>query len=311
MRSLATIIVSATVALLIGTGGSSARAIFDRHDSLTEYERQEWCGLPPITTGAKFIIVSADIAVALSSAAVGSQDEITTTASVQIEPGEEPLYVVFISLRPIVWRFSGAVDRIEHVALAGSITGPNGADSPPLLGATGLPAERITMVRRSQCYRYFSEVQSIAGATTIAALKQAVGRAPDLVSAASRLLRIALPSRSIEAYSQSYEPKAPYASAEFPGGIVDIDPSTVVASQPVVAYEVPPSKSGLMLLLETGALSLNRDGEYLIHRKIRLPAGLSRERFLLLRDVPEPSGDLNQSCVVSEDTGRVLGNGSC
>lgn len=310
MRHLATVIVSATLAFLIGTSGSATPFVFP-HDSLTEYERQEWCGLPPISAGAKFIIVSADIAVALSSAAIGSQDEITTTASVEIEPGEEPLYIVLISARPILWRFSGALDRIEHVGLAGSITGPNGAQSPPLLGATGLPAERIAMVKRSQCYRYFSEVQSIAGATTIAALKQVVGGEPDSASVANRLLRIMLPSRTIEAYSQSYESKAPYASREFPGGIVDINPSTVVASQPVVVYEVPPSTPGLKLLVDTGALSLNKSGEYLIRRKIRLPAGLSRERFLLLRDVPEPSGDLHQSCVVSEETGRILGNGSC
>ena len=60
----------------------------------------------------------------------------------------------------------------------------------------------------------------------------------------------------------------------FPGGVIDIDPKTVVANVPVAAYEVLPSEAGLAQLVASGALTRNSSGEYVVHRKIRFPAGL-------------------------------------
>lgn len=74
-------------------------------------------------------------------------------------------------------------------------------------------------------------------------------------------------------------------------------------------YEVLPQEEGLAQLLEAGALTVNRRGEYLIHRKIRFPAdmrGAHSEKFLLLRGVPVPDGGPGHSKVVSEETGELL-----
>jgi hypothetical protein len=67
-----------------------------------------------------------------------------------------------------------------------------------------------------------------------------------------------------------------------PGGVTDIDADKVVASQHPERYAVLPQQAGLLQLLETGALSRNGEGDFLIQRKIRLPAELNGGHKLIL-----------------------------
>jgi hypothetical protein len=96
----------------------------------------------------------------------------------------------------------------------------------------------------------------------------------------------------------------------YPGGLVEIDPSQVVAAAPAARYDVLPNQAGLIQLVQAGALARNKSGEFLIERKIRFPAelnGAHSVRFLLLRGVPEPDGHPGHSCVIVEETGAPLG----
>jgi hypothetical protein len=89
-----------------------------------------------------------------------------------------------------------------------------------------------------------------------------------------------------------------------PGGLVEIDPKSVVASLPAETYEVMPDQAGLVQLLESGALTQNRAGEYIVQKKTRFPAelaGAHQVKFLVLRGVPVPDGDPGHSCVTVED----------
>jgi hypothetical protein len=92
-----------------------------------------------------------------------------------------------------------------------------------------------------------------------------------------------------------------------PGGVIDIAADTIVASAPVVHYDVLPGAAGLLQLENSGALTRNRRGEFLIHEKIRFPAGLSglSASFLLLRGVPAP-GRPDGATVISEETGQPI-----
>ncbi|HEY0300639.1 MAG TPA: hypothetical protein VGC36_04875, partial [Rhizomicrobium sp.] len=94
-----------------------------------------------------------------------------------------------------------------------------------------------------------------------------------------------------------------------PGGVVAIDPAAVVSPAVAEPYEVLPQQAGLIQLVQKGAITRNRSGEYLIREKIRFPAGLAGAhsvKFLLLRDVPEPDGDPAHCEVVSEATGQPI-----
>jgi hypothetical protein len=65
----------------------------------------------------------------------------------------------------------------------------------------------------------------------------------------------------------------------------------------------------LSQLLKSGVLTRNGQGEYLINKKMRFPAGLTgahSAKFLLLRGVPKPEGQPGHSRVVSEETGELL-----
>jgi hypothetical protein len=98
----------------------------------------------------------------------------------------------------------------------------------------------------------------------------------------------------------------------YPGGVIQIDPKTVVANAPVAPYGILPNQAGLLQLVQQGALSY-RNGEFQIKKKIRFPAelyGAHSAKFLLLKGVPTPDGDPGHSCVVSEATGQPLANGN-
>jgi hypothetical protein len=100
------------------------------------------------------------------------------------------------------------------------------------------------------------------------------------------------------------------------GGLVDIDPTTVVPPGLAEAYEVFPAEMGLAQLVASGALVATGDGgfpdQYRIAQPIpRFPAGLTGSHavvFVLERGVPLPAGDAGHSCVLSEKTGLPLVN---
>ena len=94
-----------------------------------------------------------------------------------------------------------------------------------------------------------------------------------------------------------------------PGGVINVDAKRVVASVPAEPYEVLPQQAGLIQLVQSGALTRNNSGEFLINQKIRIPAGLAGAhsvKFLLRKGVPEPEGDAGHSPIVSEETGKMV-----
>jgi hypothetical protein len=95
-----------------------------------------------------------------------------------------------------------------------------------------------------------------------------------------------------------------------PGGVMEIDASKVISLVPATPYDVLPEQASLLQLMRSGAITRNRDGEFLIQRKIRYPAGLAGAhsvKFLLLKGVPQPDGDPGHSSVISEETGQPIG----
>jgi hypothetical protein len=63
-----------------------------------------------------------------------------------------------------------------------------------------------------------------------------------------------------------------------------------------------------MQLMNSGALTRNHEGEFIIHRQIRFPAGIDEHHvtFLLLHGVPLPQGDSGGAMVIAEDTGQQI-----
>jgi Ca2+-binding EF-hand superfamily protein len=296
------------------------------------------CAMPKASERARVVVLSGYETEALSSVALGSQDAVVRAGRIVVEPGAAPLYIVIPTLTATIWQFSGAVERIERLMMSSVVTGVNGgkAELPPLVGATGIAPERLSFFARSDCVRYFYQIPSTDSVQTIAAIRSATGKEPDIVAAKYSVSGFAVPSGKIETFrddgpqpliiqksqgtlniigdsSNVIIQAGPSRARDelyrsFPSGVVDIDPRMVVASVSVAAYEVLPAEAGLVQLLANGALTWNSSSEYVVHKKTRFPAGLSGGvTFVIGKGIPYPDGDPGPSCVIMEATGESNG----
>jgi Ca2+-binding EF-hand superfamily protein len=297
------------------------------------------CEMPMASENAKVVLLSGYQTDALSNVTLGSQDAVVHAGRIVVEPGGEPLYVVISTYSPTIWQFSGAVERIERLVMTSALTEPNRGDlqQSPLVGATGIARERITFFTRSNCMSYFTEAPSSASLQTVATIRNATGKAPEVFAAKYSVSSYSVPSGKIETVQERQRgliiqktegqlniigdasnviiQTGPSKARDemirfFPGGVTTIDPKSVVGSAPPTTYEVLPSQAGLMQLLSSGALTENRAGEYIVRQKIRFPPGLAGAHavtFLIMKGTPYPDGDPAHSCVIVEDTGESKG----
>jgi Ca2+-binding EF-hand superfamily protein len=337
-----------------------ADAARERQEAATRAE----CALPKASDGAGVAVLSAYKSEAISTVGLGSQDVATGTGEIRIEAGEGPLYIVAISHEPTIWRVTGATDRVErlvafgvtaqsnHITIAANPVPvsslpagqPNATPRPvtppqpiAVAGISGLPADRVSFLARSNCLRSFTEAKSTDGAFVLAAVRRDAGKEPSMVAARQNAAAFSVPSGQIRsAYEDKKQPRLTIVKEagvltlkgdssgvivrtgptdlesdleQFsPGGVIDIDARTVIANAPAVRYEVLPGAAGLLQLENSGALTRNQRGEFLIHRKIRFPAGLAplSPTFLLLRGVEMPEGHPDGAKVISEETGQQI-----
>jgi len=305
-----------------------------------EAELRAACAMPKASDAAKVVVVSGYGPEALSRATIGSQDVAVRTGNIHVEPGKEPIYLVVVSFDPAIWRFSGAVGRIERLVLTTSRPERIGElpQDKPVVGATNIPADRITFLPPAKCIQHFIEPLSGAAATAIAAVKREVGkdvatvaalysfsdvavpsgkmrslRGPNaqkvtVIQQAAGLVKVTGSSKNIVVQAGPSDPRTDLKMYS-PGGVVEIDPRNVIAALPVERYEVLPEEAGLVQLLGASKIARNKSGEYLIKKKIRFPAdlyGAHAVKFLLLRGVPAPDGDPGHSTVVSQETGQKI-----
>jgi len=300
---------------------------------------REGCAMPKASEKAKVIIISAYETEALSSVMLGSQDAVVRAGRVVVEPGPAPLYIVIPTFSATIWQFSGAVERVERVVMSSLVSGPpNGSkvQLPPLVGATGIASERLGFLARSDCLRYFHQIPSSDSVETITAVRNATGKEPEVVAAKYSVSGFAVPSGKIETLKDERPQPLIIQKSQgtlniigdssnviiqagpsrardelyrsFPGGVIDIDPRSVVANVSVAAYEVLPSQAGLVQLLGTGALTQNSSSEYVVRKKIRFPAGVDGAMtFVIRKGTPYPDGESGSACVIMEETGESKG----
>ncbi|HOZ35327.1 MAG TPA: hypothetical protein PLM52_20830, partial [Tabrizicola sp.] len=85
-----------------------------------------------------------------------------------------------------------------------------------------------------------------------------------------------------------------------PGGVVKLDPKTVVSAYPVEPYVVLPQQAGLAQLMEQGLIKRQGNAFLVLQPIPRFPAGLHGAHsvsFVLGPDVPLPPGDPGHSSV--------------
>jgi Ca2+-binding EF-hand superfamily protein len=294
------------------------------------------CDLPPVPERAKLLVYGGYESDAISSVAVGGPDQETNFIDVTIEPGPTPLYLVLTSYESMVWRLSGATGRVDHVVVSSFNTArakpvvaparpsPSSSRIPrPMLQPSGLSASGVIGIARgkvtiakSGCPGYFHQVDSSLK-RVLAPVTRALGRTPDAVFGSYSARRVSLPSGMIVNSKRDSAPvprgfdAASWSEAArfWPGGLVTVDPSQVVAAAGVAPYKVLPSQMGLSQLIGSGAIEQRPSGVFRIVKPIaHMPpsmGGAHSVTLIFAQGVPVPPGSSGHSCVIQEVNGSA------
>lgn len=261
------------------------------------------CPAPPARAGEEVVVFSAYTGSGVSTAALGAPDAGAGVVEVEVEPGARPLHLVLSSYGAVIWRFSGAVDRVARATLLSD----NGA------GAIGLPADRVQVLPRAGCTAPGAEPGDPEIARAQAALAAALGRAPDASGDAYDAASVSLPSGRVNSprrvwdappAPEGFDPRLWTEAFRTAGPLHRIDPAQVVGA-PAQPLAQLPGEYGLAQLVGSGALQRIGERDFRLVRPVaRWPGGLNGAhavRLLVGRGVPLPAGGAGHSCVVQED----------
>lgn len=276
----------------------------------TAHMNKSWaCPLPPLAADARLILYGAYQGAAIPSVTVVGQDKAMTAATIRIEPGKEPLYIMLMSHNSFIWRIEGETSRVASLVVAET--------SAQHHGIVGLPSERVIFLGEA-CKAfsgYFQKASDPQRSVAISALQKQLGRAPDNVGADYSIRTLALPSGlSIESMPAAapvgFDEKA-WSSVLtfFPRGVDTVDPAVVVSSVPAMTYQVLPSQAGIAQLVASGSLTpidvWPGGSRYRINPGMsRFPAGLDGAysvTFILPKGIARPAGDPGHSQIIEGD----------
>lgn len=261
------------------------------------------CIFPDVKPGEKIAIFSTYEGVKPTSINLGDE---TWVIDVHIEEGNEPLYVILPSYDPVVWRFNGAVDRVDKVVPTAMSRGNNSGKGMGGSGIVGIDKSKVTFLENSQCLSYFNG--PVEEARMKGVIAEHIGRQPDYKGSSYHTEKISIPSMAVTEGVSS----PPWAD-DGPA-LERIDPASVVAPVPVKEYGLLPGSRGLRQLVDGGYLEKIPNGNgYDQYRIIKtFPAfptnmtGGIQPTFLLAPGVQKPGGDPGWACLIDEATGKVL-----
>ena len=302
------------------------------------------CEFPKPSDDAEIVLIGGYQGYAVSTVALAGQDHETSAAVINIEAGKTPLYILATAFDPIVWKVTGAIDRVERFVVPGYSRG---------VGVVGLSKDVAHFELVRGCLpKYFKSNDSGEAVTAKGLIASKLERNVDHVVGSYKLGEIGLPSGNIsgvmrgsqsasgltiikgnrqfivteDGVTELAEPAGSPTKAlekklerlllrHYRGGILEVAPEDVVTNRDVERYDVLPQQAGLLQLARKGAITQTPDGYFKIVKPIiRFPAGLNgghRVRFILGVGVPMPGGSPGHSLVISEETGTCVTGSQC
>jgi hypothetical protein len=307
-----------------------------RRVELVSATRARHCSLPELPRDGQLVFLKAHEGEALSTVSLGGDDQVVTVSQVVIERGETRLALVLTSIRPNIWLLTGDVARVSNV-LVGASTGDG--TRVPRAGVVGVPVTKVAVARSTTCLRHARDAARKQLQREATRLAGELGRRPDFIFAEHRIATIRVPSGAIDRKSplpQTTDLRRDgpagdiwaYVLKHHPKGLVEIDPTHVIAAVNVQRFAVLPREAGLAQLVEAGALEImldtiraKRKGDgsapgaaplrdaaphtvprrYAVKRQITIPAGLDGMHavtFVVPDGVAMPRGDPGDSQIV-------------
>lgn len=220
------------------------------------------CGFPKAPDNATIVLLGAHRGAALSTVALGGDDEEVTVANAWIEQGKDPLYIVLTSSKAMIWQFTGAVDRVAFVVASSE---EHDVKERTRVGVVGVPGAKVYISEEGDCLPSFWKPESDRATRAAALLPHLVGDTADVVVGGSSVSTVSLPVGLFDrtaVYGNAAELPSSGPGATFwnemlrrhPGGLVQVVAAAVVSRSTAERYVTLPAEAGLAQLLDEGAL---------------------------------------------------------
>jgi hypothetical protein len=285
---------------------------------VSEEEQMANCLPKPLIADGRLVLLGFYEGAGMSSVAVAGEQVETTTGEIRIAPGKTNLVLALTSYDSMVFRFTGATDRVKQVLVIHSVGS----------GVTGVPRARVNFVAAPRCY-FGWQSPKMAPQQSLPALS---GRS--MMRTSLYQLDIAqLDDKGLTPIKQHHDawrsgrtPLEVDMYLFYPAGVVALNRAAVVSRLPARRYTLLPSTAGAVQLERTGAiarldqrrselvLAAHRERNprsndivgsdiYEVRRPIRLPIGLCGSHLLtfVVRRPADVSGDPCHSTIITED----------
>jgi hypothetical protein len=263
---------------------------------------------------------------------VVGQDEQTQLTLVDVEPGDQPIYLMLTSYQAMIWQFRGATDRIAKVVVVRAYVSGQIADLAGA-GVVGIAKDKVTFLPYGSCGHAFNNVKAREAEIMSRMVARVTGRAPDALLGVYSAKMIGVPSGTAQGKSGDKDliipgdgndvvilggnrsnvqviegPEAMALSKQEDwlapaGNLTMIEASDVLAPGKVEPYDVLPNQFGLRQLVQDGKLERTAKGYRIVQPIARFPAGLGGSHgvtFLLPEGTPMPAGNPSHAQIVLE-----------
>lgn len=286
-----------------------------------EFAKTPICKLPDITDRSEPIALLATEGERVSTMALGTQTKATSLIDVDVEEGERPLFLVLGSREPVIWAFSGAVERLERVVLLAKQADEQGnalvattglSDQQIVFGEAGcLPTDKILSLGSAD----YRKMAPLFAAST--------GLQADIQRTSGSMVSVQLPSLTTDRSEASVPapegfdpPLWAQALRSYSHGFGEPDLDTLVTQTSVERYEILPKEYGLAQLAARGVIEETQHlFEYRIIRQLdTFPEALQTGRrlnFVLGEGISRPDGEIGSSCIFASDGTTVLEGDYC
>jgi|GEM_PF-2405081 Ca2+-binding EF-hand superfamily protein len=231
------------------------------------------CTLPKAQAGEKIVFIGVYEGKAVSTMSVAGQEEETNAIPLQIDEGNEKLYIVTSAVTPVIWQLKGNTSRVARIVLAGGSTqkdtSKNAVGEERInVGVTGVPKDKVTFSRAQDCGMVFGyEQEGTKKKLTLDILTRLLGRSPDLYFAQHGVTGLHVFGDRINTdISTAIEESQKQAPPGFernswskhirfmPGGLIDLKGQEIISDAKAVPYEVLPKWAGIAKLVYDGAI---------------------------------------------------------
>lgn len=200
------------------------------------------CPVPRPGKDEHFVLLGFYEGSAVADHAVAGLDELTTTGAITISPGSGHVFLVLTSYEAMIYRISGSIERLSRVV----ILHPKGG------GVTGVDAAKVSFGIGYNC----DFGNDAASKFAVSNAELLFGRPPDRTGNMYDLHEWTVGTRDagfgILPPDHDFDPKATHLEEEmirfFPGGVIEIDPKSLVSSRTAERYRVLPSTAGAVQL---------------------------------------------------------------